>query len=210
MKKFILITAVFCSLSASVLGQTCSLILGHSVNQNMVKFTSPNESIRRTSTSLAPIIGFELQHTDKMSSCWLLKTNNAFNSTAIGDLFNYTFHFNDLSMKLDYSFMELNRLRVYFSGGVAAQIVTEARQSVGNFQYNLLEGGIEKYGSTVFFGMGSRGYPNSPISLVTDLRYNLGLTNFEQEVEQSTHIGSISFNILLRINVDALNQSKNE
>jgi len=190
--------------------QKVYLTVGSSINNNQISYVSSLGSTKTSSTSIAPVIGFEVQHAPKISTTWTLKPNKAFSNVFIGDLCAYTFHYNELSAKVDLGLVDYKSSQLCLIGGVSAQVLTEARQSFGSLNINLLEGGIEKAGSTLFFGMGSRGNESKLVSLVTDIRYNLGLTNFDQDMDQLLKIGSLSFNILLRLNMDALNQSKDE
>lgn len=210
MIKWLTISFLWLLSFSELQAQKVYFTVGSSINNNQVSYSSLLGETNTSSTTIAPVIGFEVQHAPKVSTTWTLKPNKALSNVSIGDLCTYTIHYNELSAKVDLGLVDYKSSQICLVGGVSAQVLTEARQSFGSFNINLLEGGIEKAGSTLFFGMGSRGNESKLVSLVTDIRYNLGLTNFDQDMDQLLKIGSLSFNILLRLNMDALNQSKDE
>jgi hypothetical protein len=210
MNKFWLFGTLLIFSFTGIHGQSVSLLFGSSINQNEIFYESTNGATAVSSTSIAPIVGFEIQHSPKVATSWTLKTNNAFDNIAIGELFNYTFHYNELGLKLDVGVVNINHSQFFVSSGASAQILTEARQSLGSFNYNLLEGGFEKSGSSLFFGIGSKGNSTKALSFTTDLRYNLGMTNFEKDSDQVLNMGSVSLNLMLRLNVEAIGKGSDD
>lgn len=171
-------------------GQAIYLNIGSSIENHQLEFSAKDLEERAISSCISPTIGMTIRHTPRISSIWQYKRSRAFENKTIGDQFDYTFHFESLttSLQLDLFPIGSNTLDAQF--GMSADLLNEARQNGMSTSINLLESGFNKSGSSVLFGFGLHSTLNRPYSYRLSYVSARGLTNFENDPDQTTRFFS--------------------
>ena len=126
----------------------------------------------------------------------------AFDNQKVGEIYNYTFHFQVISAELACDILQYKNSKVYFYSGLNFVILENAYQSVGNFSINLLDGGFNRNGSSIHSGIGIL-YPIRETFLFgVSFGQSYGLTNFELDQDQSTRFNSRSLAVSGIIKLD--------